>query len=189
LDPFVRLHRVDENASGDVAPMLDFLRALQRTYGVAVVLVHHARKGGANMRAGQALRGSSDLHAWGDSNVYLRRSKDSSLWLSVEHRAARALDDVPLELTGEGGASLLRVVGDCRAEPVRPSPASPLEIVERVLAHAHVPMTAREIRQAAKLRNATVGRVLARMVAAGRATVSDEGYVLGPLGSIPVTVP
>jgi hypothetical protein len=25
------------------------------------------------MRAGQALRGSSEFHAWGDSNLYLRR--------------------------------------------------------------------------------------------------------------------
>ena len=30
LDPFVRLHRIDENVSGDVAPLLAFLRELQR---------------------------------------------------------------------------------------------------------------------------------------------------------------
>jgi hypothetical protein len=35
LDPFVRLHRVDENASAHVAPLLDFLRGLQRRYKVA----------------------------------------------------------------------------------------------------------------------------------------------------------
>jgi hypothetical protein len=28
LDPFVRLHRIDENASGEVAPLLAFLREL-----------------------------------------------------------------------------------------------------------------------------------------------------------------
>ena len=45
LDPFVRLHRIDENVSGDVAPLLAFLRELQRRYAVAVVVVHHAKKG------------------------------------------------------------------------------------------------------------------------------------------------
>ena len=70
LDPFVRLHRIDENASGEVAPLLAYLRELQRRYGVAVLVVHHAKKGGAGVRAGQALRGSSEFHAWGDSNLY-----------------------------------------------------------------------------------------------------------------------
>jgi hypothetical protein len=33
LDPFVRLHRIDENASGEVAPLLAYLRDLQRRHG------------------------------------------------------------------------------------------------------------------------------------------------------------
>src|ERR1700678_4070188 len=41
LDPFVRLHRIDENASGEVAPLLAYLREVQRRHGVAVVVVHH----------------------------------------------------------------------------------------------------------------------------------------------------
>src|ERR1700736_6180769 len=76
LDPFVRLHRIDENASGEVAPLLAYLRELQRRYALAVLLVHHAKKGAGHVRAGQALRGSSEFHAWGDSNLYLRRNRD-----------------------------------------------------------------------------------------------------------------
>ena len=60
----MRLHRIDENVSGDVAPLLAFLRELQRRHAIAVVLVHHARKGAGTIRAGQALRGSSEFHAW-----------------------------------------------------------------------------------------------------------------------------
>ena len=40
LDPFVRLHRIDENASSEVAPLLAYLRELQRGFALAVVLVH-----------------------------------------------------------------------------------------------------------------------------------------------------
>jgi RecA-family ATPase len=69
LDPFVRLHAIDENVAGEVAPLLAYLRSLQRQYHTAVALVHHARKGAAHERGGQALRGSSELHAWGDSNL------------------------------------------------------------------------------------------------------------------------
>ena len=65
LDPFVRLHRIDENASGEVAPLLAYLRELQRRHAVAVLVVHHAKKGAGRARAGQALRGSSEFHAWG----------------------------------------------------------------------------------------------------------------------------
>ena len=63
LDPLVRLHGVDENAVDEITPTLGFLRDLQRRFGTAVVLVHHARKSVA-ARPGQALRGSSELHAW-----------------------------------------------------------------------------------------------------------------------------
>ena len=91
LDPFVRLHRIDENASGEVAPLLAYLRELQRRHGVAVLVVHHAKKGAGSARAGQALRGSSEFHAWGDSNLYLRRDGDD-LALTVEHRAAAVTD-------------------------------------------------------------------------------------------------
>jgi len=88
LDPFVRLHRVDENDAGQVSAVLGYLRALQRSLDVAVLVVHHARKnGGAGGQAGQSLRGSGDLHAWGDSNLYLRRHQ-GALSLTIEHRAA-----------------------------------------------------------------------------------------------------
>jgi RecA-family ATPase len=42
LDPFVRLHRIDENVSGDVTPLLAFLRELQRRHAVAVKLAQSA---------------------------------------------------------------------------------------------------------------------------------------------------
>src|SRR5213082_2020377 len=56
------------------------------------------RKGAAHARAGQALRGSSEFHAWGDSNLYLRRVGEQ-LTLTVEDRAARTLAEAAAPLT------------------------------------------------------------------------------------------
>lgn len=109
LDPFVRLHRIDENASGEVAPLLAYLRELQRCYGVAVLVVHHANKGAGGVRSGQALCGSSEFHAWGDSNLYLRRDGEE-LTLTVEHRAAASRRPLAIELAQQGLALALQVV-------------------------------------------------------------------------------
>jgi RecA-family ATPase len=133
LDPFVRLHRIDENASGEVAPLLAFLRELQRRYAIAVLLVHHAKKGAGNIRAGQALRGSSEFHAWGDSNLYLRRNGDD-LTLTVEHRAAPAMPAVTLELAQRANALALEVID--RRQPQTPPPSSVDERITTALAGA-----------------------------------------------------
>jgi hypothetical protein len=177
LDPFVRLHRIDENVSSEVAPLLDYLRGLQRRHRVAVVLVHHARKGAAHVRAGQALRGSSELHAWGDSNLYVRRSGDDDLSLTIEHRAARSADGIHLTLHAEGDALALRVTDSAAPEPA-PPPIPVIERVERILAEATSPVSQREIRDLAKIRASTVGDALAALVTDGRVSRIDGRYQL-----------
>ncbi|HHH28302.1 MAG TPA: AAA family ATPase [Polyangiaceae bacterium] len=99
LDPLVRLHRCDENSAGEMSVLLANLRALQREHGVALVIVHHLSKA-PFARPGQALRGSGDLHAWGDSNLYLRH-RSGELLLYVEHRAAPSPEPFAIELVTE----------------------------------------------------------------------------------------
>lgn len=99
LDPLVRLHLGDESSSQDISRLLRFLRSLQRRHGTAVILVHHTRKAAA-AEHGQALRGSGDLHAWGDSNLYIH--KINGHWrLSAEHRAQPPTDDLNFRLADE----------------------------------------------------------------------------------------
>jgi hypothetical protein len=178
LDPFVRLHRVDENVSAEVAPLLDFLRGLQRRYQIAVVLVHHARKGAGHLRAGQALRGSSELHAWGDSNLYLRRDANDELSLTVEHRAAASSSGLRLSLSADGEALALHVLDSAAPQPSAPPPASLRERVERILADASAPLTQREIRDIAKVRAATIGDALAALITDGRVQRDAGRYQL-----------
>jgi len=103
LDPFVRVHTIDENSAMEVSRILAYLRTLQREHHVAVVVVHHARKAGAGMsQAGLSLRGSGDFYAWGDSTLVLRRNKDRLLMI-IEHRSAAPPDPVELLLRTENG--------------------------------------------------------------------------------------
>jgi hypothetical protein len=175
LDPFVRLHRIDENASSEVAPLLAYLRELQRRFALAVVLVHHARKGAGRVRGGQALRGSSELHAWGDSNLYLRRV-DDRLLLSIEHRAAPSRAGLPLALRDTDGAVALQLV-DPPAAP-RDPPPSPLARLEHVLADSDRPLSLTELRQACRMRTASLCQALATLTAEGRVHKSPAGYEL-----------
>jgi len=178
LDPFVRLHRIDENVSGDVAPLLAFLRELQRRHAVAIAVVHHARKGAGTVRAGQALRGSSEFHAWGDSNLYLRRDTEDRIALTVEHRAAAAIAGITLELTQRGDALALRPV---QADP-QPNRSVHQESVDQritaVLADASQPRPFSDLRASCRVRATTLYERLAAMIAAGTIVKSADGYRL-----------
>lgn len=180
LDPFVRLHRIDENAAAEVAPLLANLRAMQRRYRTAVLLVHHARKGAAHARGGQALRGSSELHAWGDSNLYLHR-KGSRLWLTTEHRAAPSTEGLALELRGRGQALALEIVDDPEDEiaPTHGVAPSPHDRIAHVLAAAAPePLTRDQLRERARMRTQTLGQALAELLAQGRIAKGATGYQL-----------
>lgn len=175
LDPFVRLHRIDENASGEVAPLLAYLRELQRRYGVAVLVVHHARKGGACVRAGQALRGSSEFHAWGDSNLYLRRDGEE-LTLTAEHRAAPSSRPLVVELVQNGPALALEAVE--RAKPVAVNTPSLDERVMAALAQAQKPLPFADLRARCRVRAATLHERVRLLAAAGRIVKTVDGYRL-----------
>ena len=173
LDPFVRLHRVDENACGDIAPLLAYLRDLQRRHHLAVLVVHHARKGAARLRAGQALRGSSEFHAWGDSNLYVRHMGER-ITLTIEHRAAASRAGITIALRQSGEALALTVVERSETADVAP-PAH--ERVERVLAVAAEPLTVAALRAACRMRTATLCNILASLVRQGRVRRTAAGYV------------
>jgi hypothetical protein len=178
LDPFVRLHRIDENVSGDVAPLLAFLRELQRRHAIAVVLVHHAKKGAGTMRAGQALRGSSEFHAWGDSNLYLRRDSNDRIVLTVEHRAAAAMPGVTLELIQRDSALALEPVQTDRQPECRVEPTSLDQRITAVLAGGGQPRPFAELRASCRVRATTLYERLAAMTAAGLIVKSADGYCL-----------
>lgn len=175
LDPLVRLHRLDENHAGEISGLLAYLRKLQRAHHTAVLLVHHSRKNGSAHRPGQALRGSGDLHAFGDSNLYLRRVRDD-LVLTFEHRAAAAPEPIRLRLTGDP-VHLEHVGGTGGADD---------SLDERVLAQLREQSMARKpLRAALSVRNATLGETLKRLESAGKIGRQGRRYIIADSDSPP----
>ena len=173
LDPFVRLHRIDENSSAEVAPLLAYLRELQRCHHMAVAVVHHAKKAAGALRAGQALRGSSEFHAWGDSNLYLRRHRNE-LTLSVEHRAAASPEPVPLVLSAQGDAVSLEVTES--SKPDHPPVDSLDQRITRELNDAQAPLSLAQLRSRCRVRNATLHARLVVLRTQGSVIKTPRGY-------------
>ena len=139
--------------------------------------MHHARKGAAHERGGQALRGSSELHAWGDSNLYLHRH-GQSLLLNIEHRAAPSTDRLQLALKDNPPALALELVE--QAPTAASNQPSSRQRIEQILAAAKAPVTQRQLRNAARMRASHVADILAQMIESGRVSRSNEGYQLKP---------
>jgi hypothetical protein len=177
LDPLIRLHRLDENDATQIATLLSYLRELQRQFQLAVLLVHHARKDSNGSRPGQALRGSSELHGWGDSNLYMRR-KGSQLTLSTEHRAAPSQDHIPLQLTQTGSTLALTVLegqptSESKAEP------TPVERVRAALTQLQEPVfSVQQLRKLCAIRTETLCAALEELTQQGELSRNAKGYQL-----------
>jgi hypothetical protein len=171
LDPLVRLHSRDENNAGEVAGLLAYFRSLQRRLDLSVILVHHTRKNAAGgVAAGQGLRGSSDLHAFGDSNLYLRRSRER-LVLTTEHRAAPACPSIYLELVASNADTI-------HLEDRRRPAEQRGNLQQQVLAllDANPTLTRAKLRDALAVKNARLGEAIEALERAGRIQRTTAGW-------------
>jgi hypothetical protein len=139
LDPLRRIFGGNESSSDAMSAVLGQLRRIQRQYQVAIVLTHHLSKQSEHKPvSGDRMRGSGDLHAWGDANIYAWRSSldENIVIVKVEHRnAARrqpfTVRRVVEELPDGGTTAHLEYVGE--AEPGVPPTKKPDALRSRVL--------------------------------------------------------
>jgi len=173
LDPLVRLHRLDENSAADISKLLGFIRDMQRTYHTAIALVHHASKK-HRAQPGQALRGSSDLHAFGDSNAYLTRRK-KRIVLSVEHRSAKSMDPLEMQLASRenGSATHLEIVADTASNATGSLQQRTLLLIQ----NSTRPMTRTRIRQQLRVNNQRLGDTLAKLDKQALVLKTSTGWV------------
>lgn len=98
----------DENNSMEVAATLSTLDILKQS-GLAVLLVHHARKGDGTVGSGQEGRGSGEFPAYGDINMefgYYRVNQpedDRRRVLCARGRPLGVPPKIVLELSDDGG--------------------------------------------------------------------------------------
>jgi hypothetical protein len=180
LDPLVRIHGADENASSAVAPLLGYFRALQRKTGASVLLVHHTGKN-LSLRAGYSLRGSSDFYAWTDCLLYLERRQEQRR-LMVEHRSAPGSGPFTIELVipsspDDGPYLVLRQTG---IDDGPPDDDSLSERIIHLLSQSCEPIPAETIRTHFRVRKQRLLETLRGLAENGRIARLPQGYILKP---------
>jgi hypothetical protein len=170
LDPLIRLHQADENSATEIAKILSFLRHVQRKYATAILLIHHARKHGGG-DPGLGLRGSTEIRAWSDTNLFIRHRR--GLELVVEHRAAPAPESVRLGLIADDEAAVHVAIEE--APPQNPDLRD--RIVD-LLGSTKGALSREVIRREVGTRNQTVGEILDVLLEEDRIEKTGAGYLL-----------
>jgi hypothetical protein len=139
---------------------------------LSVLLVHHTRKNAAGgAAAGQGLRGSGDIHAFGDSNLYLRRTREH-LVLSSEHRAAPASAPVYLELVATNAETThLEVIAELQDGKRRNLEEQVLDLLPQ-----GVVVTRAKLRASLAVKNERLGEALESLERAGRLCRKPTGW-------------
>jgi len=176
LDPLVRLHRSDENSAMEMAQILGYLRELQRTFKIALVLVHHTSKK-QHAHPGQTLRGSSDIHAWTDSSLFVQKS-GKNLVLTVEHRSAPAIEPMIMSLVQGAGATSVHLTVLQQGDPLMKHRDKNLsQTIPDLLRKAHKPMTRNSIRKQLGVRNQSLGYALDDLEQQGIIRKTNTGWL------------
>lgn len=195
LDPLIRLHRADENSASEMSVILDGIRGLARTTGSSILIVHHARKASSS-NVGAAFRGSSDLSAFGDVNLYLRRlQQDDILELKIEHRAAAPPLPIRIQLLADEKTESARFSVVCQNDPDS-DVAKGANIIDskiiQMLTIAQQELSATALRDKIGVRNQTISQAIQRLNLAGQIARSPRGWrlaVSNQAEAIPIPIP
>ncbi len=172
IDPLTAYHSGDENSVVGLSPVLQYLDGLRRSTGVSVLVVHHTTKRSKG-RGGSRLRGTSSLHGWLDSGIYLRAERDST-GVSVEQRCGPSPEDFYIQLVGVEGSFHLEIV-----EGPEPSTKNGLdEAIVEALEREAVAMPRSTLRAFLKIKNERLTEPLARLERTGVIRRTPEGIEL-----------
>src|SRR6202045_4806621 len=126
LDPLYSTHDQDENDTRSMAALCQSLLRLRDASQAALIVVHHVRKSITRYEIGSAFRGSSALHAVGDSYMLLTRPSPQlpTVELRFQFRYAAAppprlleLDPQTLWFSSTGQSSATPAASRRKVEP------------------------------------------------------------------------
>jgi hypothetical protein len=98
LDPLYSAHDQDENDTRAMAALCQALLRLRETSRAALIVVHHVRKSIRREEIGSAFRGSSALHAVGDSYLLVTRPSTQQPTLELRFQFRYAASQPPRSL-------------------------------------------------------------------------------------------
>ncbi|MFC1678822.1 AAA family ATPase [Elusimicrobiota bacterium] len=180
IDALNRIHSGDENQQRDMAPVMRHFEHLRRSFGCAILVVHHFRKGSREKsgRGNQRLRGSSALGAWAENSLYIMsKARDNSIVIAPESKH---------DLIDEFGVRLEEVIDGDRAgarfvylkDPSRSRKAGNVEKVFKAVLelHGELPATATiaNIHQRIGLSESTIRGHLDTLEDEGRITKAED---------------
>lgn len=138
IDPFSNIFGVDENTRNEMAPVMDALTYLAAEAGVAVLLVHHTRKGGAGETGNKAdaVRGSSVVTTKARAVLSVETmTADAAQKKGVPSEERRSYFRVDLEgksnMAPVGEARWFRMIGHILDNATDEDPADVVGVAER----------------------------------------------------------
>lgn len=140
LDPLYSAHDQDENDTRAMAALCQSLLRLRDAARAALVVVHHVRKSASRFEVGSAFRGSSALHAVGDSYVLLTRPSPQLSTVELRFQFRYAAPQQPRLLTLD--ANTLWFSASDQA-PIPPHPRRKVESADVTRALAGIGLQAR----------------------------------------------
>lgn len=133
LDPLYSTHDQDENDTRAMAALCQALLRLRDNSGAALIVIHHSRKAINRGEIGSAFRGSSALHAVGDTYVLVTRPSPQLPTLELRFQFRYAPSQAPRLLQLNPQTLWFSAAGPV---PPPPAPGRKVEIrdVRQVLA-------------------------------------------------------
>lgn len=143
LDPLYLMFDGDIASAQELFPVLQWLLYLKVTYNCGIMLIHHWNKGGDSKRGGQRMLGSTTLHGWIESALYLKTNptddgNEAEIVMEREFRGAGLHNKLEIRLQmGEMGDPHYQVevedyAGDPEQHQGTTKRASPERMVEEL---------------------------------------------------------
>ncbi|MGH9444749.1 MAG: AAA family ATPase [Terriglobia bacterium] len=117
LDPLYSAHDQDENDTRAMAALCQALLRLRDASHAALIVVHHVRKSIRRFEIGSAFRGSSALHAVGDTYLLLTRPAPQFNTVELRFQFRYAASQPPRRLELDPHSLWFRAIGPAPAAP------------------------------------------------------------------------